>query len=190
MQEQIQMARNDVAYFSTEFNRQQKLFNDHVASASTLDGARRNLHNAQQKLASLNEQLAAIAANLDDDPTGAVEQKPRYLDGVSQRDEAARQVRDTVVRAPFGRIVTSVPSIAPGKYLPASTTAFFLVATDHVWISTNPKEAELTYVHLGQPVAVTVDTYPDARWHGVVESISRRHLRSFRYCQRKTPQYA
>ena len=52
----------------------------------------------------------------------------------------------TVVRAPFAGIVTNVPSIAPGKYLPASTTAFYLVAADHVWVDANPKETELTYV--------------------------------------------
>ena len=32
---------------------------------------------------------------------------------------------DTVVKAPFAGIVTDVPSIAPGKYLAASTTAFY-----------------------------------------------------------------
>jgi membrane fusion protein, multidrug efflux system len=68
--------------------------------------------------------------------------------------------------------VTNVPSIALGKYLAASTTAFYLVATDHVWVDANPKETELTYVHPGQPVTVAVDTYPDVQWRGTVESIS------------------
>jgi membrane fusion protein (multidrug efflux system) len=27
-------------------------------------------------------------------------------------------------------------------------------------------------VRPGQPVTVTVDTYPDAKWHGTVESMS------------------
>jgi membrane fusion protein, multidrug efflux system len=56
--------------------------------------------------------------------------------------------------------------------LGASTTAFFLVDTDHVWINAQPKETELTYVHAGQPATVSVDTYPDVEWHGVVESVS------------------
>jgi membrane fusion protein, multidrug efflux system len=62
------------------------------------------------------------------------------------------------VRAPFAGVVTNVPSIASGKYLQASTTAFYLVATDHVWINANPKETELTHVLPGQPVTVNVDT--------------------------------
>ena len=28
-------------------------------------------------------------------------------------------------------------------------TAFYLVATDHVWVDANPKETELTYVRPG-----------------------------------------
>jgi membrane fusion protein (multidrug efflux system) len=179
MQSQIQQAQNDIEYFNTEFHRQQDLLVAHVASQSTFDTARRSLQNAQQKLASLTQQLAAIAANLDDDPTGAVEDKPRFRDAVAQRDEAARQLAHTVVKAPFAGIVTDVPSIAPGKYLQASATAFYLVAADHVWVVANPKETELTYVRTGQPASVTVDTYPDTPWSGSVESISPAAAQEF-----------
>jgi membrane fusion protein, multidrug efflux system len=179
MQSQIQQAQNDVEYFDTEFHRQQDLLVAHVASQSTFDTARRNLHNAQQKLASLTQQLGAIAANLDDDPTGEVEKKPRYLDAVAQRDEAARQLAHTVVKAPFAGIVTNVPAIAPGKYLQASVTAFYLVAADYVWVVANPKETELTYVRTGQSASVTVDTYPDTQWSGSVESISPAAAQEF-----------
>jgi membrane fusion protein (multidrug efflux system) len=179
MQSQIVQAQNDVDYFDTEYNRQQNLLTAHVASQATFDTARRNLRNAQQKLASLTQQLGAIAANLDEDPTGPVEKNPRYLDAVAQRDEAARQLAHTVVKAPFAGIVTNVPSIAPGKYLQASMTAFYLVATDHVWVVANPKETELTYVRTAQPAAVTVDTYPDTKWSGSVESISPAAAQEF-----------
>ena len=179
MQAQIQQAQDDIEYFDTEYNRQQNLLTAHVASQVTFDTARRNLRNAQQKLASLTQQLGAIAANLDEDPTGPVEKNPRYLDAVAQRDEAARQLAHTVVKAPFAGIVTNVPSIAPGKYLQASMTAFYLVATDHVWVVANPKETELTYVRTAQPAAVTVDTYPDTQWNGSVESISPAAAQEF-----------
>jgi membrane fusion protein (multidrug efflux system) len=179
MQAQIQQAQYDLDYYDREFRRQQTLLSRGVASQQAFDTARRNLQNAQQKLASLNQQLAAIAANLNGDPDGPVERNPRYLDAVAQRDEAQRQLDHTVVKAPFAGIVTDVPSIAPGKYLAASTTAFFLVAVDHVWVDSNPKETELTYVRPGQPVTVTVDTYPGREWHGTVESISPAAAQEF-----------
>jgi membrane fusion protein, multidrug efflux system len=179
MQAQITQAQNDIDYYDREFKRQQDLASKLVASQQAFDKARVNLQNAQQKLASLQEQLAAITANLGGDPDIAVEQHPRYLAAVAQRDEAARELDHAVVRAPFAGIVTNVPALAPGKYLQASVTAFYLVATDHVWVDANPKETELTNVRPGQPVTVTVDTYPDLAWHGTVESISPAAAQEF-----------
>jgi membrane fusion protein, multidrug efflux system len=179
MQAQIKQAQEDIDYYNREFNRQQDLASKFVASQQTLDTARVNLQNAQQKLASLNQQLAAIAANLNGDPDIAVEKHPRYLAAVAQRDEAARELDHTVVKAPFAGTVTQVPTLRPGKYLQASVTAFYLVDTDHLWVEATPKETELTYVRTGQPVTVTVDTYPDVEWHGTVESISPAAAQQF-----------
>jgi membrane fusion protein, multidrug efflux system len=172
IQTQIKQAQNDVDYYNTELHRSQELLNAHVASQASFDAARRDVLNAQQKLVAMNRQLAGVAANLSGNPDIPVEQQPRYMQAVAERGEAARQLDHTVVRAPFAGIVTNVPAIAPGKYLPASATAFYLVATDHVWVDADPKETELTYVRPGQDVTVTADTYPDARWRGRVESIS------------------
>jgi membrane fusion protein (multidrug efflux system) len=179
MQDQIRQAGGDVDYYAAENARQQDLLKAHVASQANADTARRNLFAAQQKAASLSQQLAAIAANLDGDPSGPVENNPRYKQGLAERDEAARQLAHTVVRAPFAGIATNVPSIAPGKYLAASTTAFFLVSSDHAWIDAVPKETELTYVRVGQPATVTVDAYPGVTWRGTVQSISPAAAQEF-----------
>jgi membrane fusion protein (multidrug efflux system) len=72
-----------------------------------------------------------------------------------------------------------VNSIAPGKYLAASTTAFYLVDTDHVWVDATPKETELTYVRPGQSVTATVDTYPNVEWRGIVETINPAAAQQF-----------
>ncbi len=179
MEAQIKQAQYDIEYYDREFHRQQDLAANNIASQQTFDTARRNLQNAQQKVVSLNQQLAAIAANLNGDPSIPVEQHPRYRNAVAQQNEAARQLDHAVVKAPFAGIVTNVPSIAPGKYLQASMTAFYLVATDYVWVDSNPKETELTFVRPGQPVTVTVDTYPDVEWHGTIESISPAAAQEF-----------
>ena len=178
-QTQIRQAQNDVDYYTSELHRTQDLLSAHVASQAVFDAAHRNLLNAQQKLASINRQLAAVAANLSGDPSIAVEQQPRYLDAMAMRAEAARQLDHTVVKAPFAGIVTNVPAIAPGKYLQASMTAFYLVASDHLWVDATPKETELTYVRPGQSVTVTADMYSDVEWHGTVESISPAAAQEF-----------
>jgi membrane fusion protein (multidrug efflux system) len=76
-------------------------------------------------------------------------------------------------------IVTNVPSLTPGTYLTASTAAFNLVATDHVWVEADPKETELTHAAPGQRVVITVDTYPGVEWHGTLESLSPASAGSF-----------
>jgi membrane fusion protein (multidrug efflux system) len=120
-------------------------------------------------------QLAKLGGNADIPPT----EHPQYLQAKALVDEAQRQLDHTVVKAPFAGVVTDVPSIAPGKYLQASTTAFYLVATDHVWVDANPKETTLTYVRPGQSAEVTVDTYPNRKWRGVVASISPAAAQEF-----------
>jgi membrane fusion protein (multidrug efflux system) len=150
-----------------------------AVSRATYDQARFTLEADKSKLESLRQQAAVQLAKLAGNPNIPVTQHPQFLQAKAMVDEAQRQVDDAVVKAPFAGIVTQVYAIARGKYLAASTTAFYLVATDHVWVDATPKETELTYVRSGQSVTVTVDTYPDAVWRGVVESVSPAAAQQF-----------
>jgi membrane fusion protein (multidrug efflux system) len=163
----------------TNFDRNAKLLKTATVSQAMFDQMRYTLDNDKSKLAALQQQVMVQLAKLGGNPDIAVADHPQYRQAQAQVDEAQRQLDHTAVKAPFAGIVTNVPAIAPGKYLAASTTAFFLVDTDHVWIDATPKETELTYVRPGQPVTVTVDTYPDVGWHGVVESVSPAAAQEF-----------
>jgi membrane fusion protein (multidrug efflux system) len=179
MQAQVDQAQKDVDFNMVNFKRQEQLLANNFTPKATFDAARNTLQGSQQKLASLNAQLAGIAANLNGNPDAPIEEHPRYKDAVAARDEAARQLAHTIVRAPFAGIVTNVPSLQPGQYLAAAATAFNIVSTDHVWVQASPKETELTYVKPGQKVTVEVDTFPGQRWAGTVESISPASASSF-----------
>ena len=161
------------------YDRSAMLLHSATIPQSTYDQAHYTLDNDKSKLAALREQAQVQLAKLGGNPDIATTAHPQYLQAQAQVDEAQRQLDHTVVKAPFAGIVTDVPSIAPGKYLAASTAAFFLVDTDHVWVDATPKETELTHVRAGQPVTVTVDTYPDLEWHGVVESVSPAAAQEF-----------
>jgi membrane fusion protein, multidrug efflux system len=172
LQAQIVKAKDQIAFDRVQYARQATLAREKFAPQTALDQAWMNLRTAQQSLASLQAQLAATASNLDGNPDLPVEQYSQYRQASAQRNEDARELRNTVVRAPYAGYVTNVPSLEPGMYLPASTTGFYLVRTPRVWVEAQPKETELTYVRPGQPVTVTVDTYPGRKWHGTVESIA------------------
>ena len=168
-----------VALDQATYERSASLVGNGAVSKATYDQARFALESGKGRLESLRQQAAVQLAKLDGNPNIPVTQHPMYLQAEAQVHEAQRQFNDSVVTAPFAGIVTQVPAIAPGKYLAASMTAFYLVANDYVWVDASPKETELTYVWPGQPVTVTVDTYPDSEWHGVVESISPAAAQQF-----------
>lgn len=168
---QIRQAQEQLAFNQRQYQRALILNRQGYSPQTTLEQAQVAMQNSEQQTKSLQAQLASIAANLNGNPELPLEQQPQYREAVAQRDEAARELRDTVVKAPFDGTVTNVPNLRPGMYLPASTTAFYLVDTNRVWVEAQPKETQLTYVRPGQPVTVTVDTYPGRVWHGRVASL-------------------
>jgi membrane fusion protein, multidrug efflux system len=154
------------------YDRAAMLLKTNTVPQANYDQAKASLESDKAKLDSLRQQSAVQLAKLGGNVDIATDEQPQYLQINAQVAEAQRELDHTVIKAPFGGIVTNVPSIAPGKYLAASMTAFFLVDTDHVWVDSNPKETELTYVRPGQPATITVDTYPGVEWRGTVESVS------------------
>jgi membrane fusion protein (multidrug efflux system) len=168
-----------VSLDQTNYDRNAMLLRSATVSQAVYDQMQAALEVGKNKLESLRHQAQVQLARLAGNPDIPVTQAPQYLQAQARVDEAQRQLDDTVVKAPFAGAVTNVASIAPGKYLAASTTAFYLVDADHVWVDATPKETELTYVQPGQPITVTVDTYPDAEWHGTVESISPAAAQQF-----------
>src|SRR5258707_1352548 len=120
MQAQVEQAQKDADFNMVNFQRQEQLIANNFTPKATYDAARNTLQGSQQKLASLRQQLAGLAANLNGDPDAPIESHPKYRDAVAARDEAARQLAHTVVHAPFAGIVTNVPSLHPGQYLAAA----------------------------------------------------------------------
>jgi membrane fusion protein, multidrug efflux system len=179
MQSDVAAQQAQVALDQATYDRNASLVGTGAVSRATYDQARFTLEAGKGKLESLRQQAAVQLAKLGGNPSIPAAQHPLFLQAQARVDEAQRRLDDTVVKAPFAGIVTQVSAIAPGKYLAASTTAFYLIATDHVWVDATPKETELTYVRPGQPVTITVDTYPGADWHGVVQSISPAAAQQF-----------
>lgn len=147
-------------------------------SQMTADQARFALATAQNTLAALQDaaqvQLAKLGGSID----VPIETLPQYRAAKAQLDEAQRQLDHSVVRAPFDGTVTAVDSLQRGTLVIsamsalASTGAVGLVSDHNIWVEANMKETDLTHVHRGDPVDLTIDTYPDHRWRGEVDSIS------------------
>ncbi|WGF88689.1 HlyD family secretion protein [Marinivivus vitaminiproducens] len=171
-QSAIDRAQADVVFRQQEYDRQADLARRNVNARAQLDSARHELDAATADLAAQRFALNALGAQLNGDPDQPIERNPRYLAALAARDQAQRDLDRTVIRAPIPGVVANVDAVHVGESLPADQAAFSLVASDHLWIEANPKETDLTYVVPGQPVEVTVDTYPGQVWHGRVASLS------------------
>jgi membrane fusion protein (multidrug efflux system) len=171
-QEQVAQAETDMSFAQRELDRQQELAKSKVSSVSKLDDAQHAFDTAQHNVAELKQDLAQLAAQLDGDPEIAPEKHSRYLQALAARDAAALDLRRTTVDAPAPGIVRGADQLRPGDYLDAGKVALTLVGSQRVWIEANFKETDLTYVQLGQPVEIAIDTYPNHSWRGTVDSIS------------------
>jgi membrane fusion protein, multidrug efflux system len=171
--------QSQVALDRTRYERANRLLTSGVESRAGYDQAQYTLQTDQSKLEALREEARVMLARLGGNADTAAAKLPQYQQADAQVAEAERELLHTVVTAPFAGIVTNVPAIAAGTFLPASTTAFYLVDTHHVWIDATPKETQLTYVRPGQLASVRVDTYPGVRWYGTVESLSPAAAQEF-----------
>ncbi|MCC6947148.1 MAG: HlyD family secretion protein [Bradyrhizobiaceae bacterium] len=171
-----QQAQVDLA--QSNYDRSAALIKSNVASQAAYDQNRFALEAAKRALQALKDQSRVQLAKLGGNPDLPTTAHPQYLQVKAQVDEAQRQLDHTVVRAPFDGIVTQVSQLQPGTYLVSQTAALTnsgavgLVSRDNLWIDANMKETDLTWVKPGNPVSITVDTYPGQEWKGTVESIS------------------
>lgn len=142
------------------------------ATRQQYDDARFGLEAAQATLmqlqAAAQQQLAKLSGNPDINPKDT----PEYLSALATLNQALLNEKNSVVRAPYAGTVTGVESLQPGMMLPAGSAAFGFVSATDVYITAEPKENQMTWVRPGQSVEITVDTYPNQTWKGVVESIA------------------
>lgn len=142
----------------------------HFTSTANYDDARQlTIQTAQQQVA-LEEGLKKIEASLSGDVNLPVEQQPAYQEAAAELAKAKLDLARTTIYAPANGIASQLPK--PGQYSLVGMTAMMLVETDTPWVEANFTETELTHVQPGQKVDISVDTYPDAHWTGVVESLS------------------
>jgi membrane fusion protein (multidrug efflux system) len=157
-------AEAHAAYLRREVERKTNLVKQDVVAASKLDDLRTQLTEAEQ-------QIAQLRANLNGNPDLPYTQQATYKQALAARDDAALQLSYATLRAPAAGVVTEV-DIKPGDVVALGKPVFALVMSGKRWIEANFKETQLTRVHVGQKVEVTVDTYPGRKWQGTVESIA------------------
>ena len=168
----VDVKQAQVASDQASFDRFAALVKSGGVTRAEYDNARYQLAANLQSVEALKVAAAVHLARLGGDPEVDVRRMSDYLQAQARLDEVQRQLDHTVIHAPFSGVATQVYTVQPGMYLAASTAAFGLISTERVWVEANPKETELTHVKVGDPVHLTVDTYPGRSWKAVVQSIA------------------
>lgn len=169
-QTEIALAKTKYNFSLLNKQRQTDLAAKHFTSASNLDEAKEGAEIAAQQVLTIEHDLQRLAESLAGSVDQPVEKHPRYLMAKAELDQALLNLSHTEIRAPMSGVINSPPK--PGQYISAGSITMTLVAINHPWIEANFPEKELTHIHPGQPVVVTVDLYPGQKWKGMVESIS------------------
>lgn len=146
------------------------------------DGAKARLESSRAKLEASSKARAAaeaemrrVRAEVDLAGTGQVVAEIRARQVEAQQAkvrQAELNLEWTTVRAPVDGYVTK-KNVEPGRMVTRGQPVMAVVpmSPDHLWVTANFKETELTDVKPGQPCEIRVDTYPGLVLQGQVESI-------------------
>jgi len=118
----------------------------------------------QQKTSTLNQLLG--------NPDLPIEDFPAYRQAKAAVEQAERDLDHTILRAPISGTATQVDNIQLGRFVMAGTPVFGVIDDTAPWVDANPKETDITYLHIGQTVSMDVDSFPGHTFHGTVATVS------------------
>jgi membrane fusion protein, multidrug efflux system len=166
----IDSAREDVAFFEKEYQRQSALMQDGFTTRARLQAAEHALSDARSKVATAQAEATKARAAL---ATGAAAPgvNPAVKAGQAQRDSALLSLSRTEVRAPVTGIVSQADRLQVGQMMVQGLPGVTIVASNKSWIEANFKETDLANMRVGQPAELTFDAYPGLKLRGKVSSI-------------------
>ena len=170
--DQIKMGEDAVRVRQSDFDRKNALAISHAGTAVDRDTSMAQLIQAKQLLELVKSQQATVKVKLGGGPDTTIDQFPDYMQANAAVDDAERNLRNTRVLAPIDGVATQVSQIELGRVAAAGQPVFAIVSDTGLWVDANPKESDLTYVRVGLPARVSVDTFPGREWKGTVCSIA------------------
>jgi membrane fusion protein, multidrug efflux system len=172
LDKQTDLARQLLVLRQADLQRKNDLLTTRSGSKADVDASLIAVASARTQLELLQQQYGVTLAQLRGRTDLPVQEFPAYMEAKAALDQAQRDLASTVLKAPIAGIATQVTSIQMGRHLSEGTPVFSVVSDADPWIDANPKETDITFLRVGQPVTITIDTYPDQVWKGEVAAIS------------------
>jgi membrane fusion protein (multidrug efflux system) len=168
----ITLARETIDLKQRDFDRKNTLLTNRAGSQVDVDNSQTAVVAAKTQLEMLEQQEQSFRNQLLGDANLPIGKYPPYAQAAAALDQAKRDLDHTVLRAPIAGMATQVSSIQMGRYVTAGTPVFSLIDDTKPWIDANPKETDITHLRIGQPVLISVDTFPGRTFRGAVAAVS------------------
>ena len=154
-----------------EQERQQSLEHTDAGTRQRLEQAVAAYAKAEADVRASRAVIAAQRHQLDV-LQGTKKQRAADLEGAKAVLRAAQlKLGYTKIVAPFDGVV-SERQVQEGDYVNIGANLINVVPLPNVYVIADYKETQLTHVQPGQPVVITVDSFPDEKWRGRVERIA------------------
>ncbi|MET4261921.1 membrane fusion protein (multidrug efflux system) [Bradyrhizobium sp. S3.12.5] len=154
-----------------EQERQQSLSQSEAGTRQRLEQAVAGLAKAQADVRASRAVIAAQQHQLEV-LQGTKKQRAADLDATKATLASVKlKLGYTRITAPFDGVVGE-RQVQPGDYVNIGTNLINVVPLPQVYVIANYKETQLTHVAPGQPVEITVDSFPREKLRGKVERIA------------------
>jgi membrane fusion protein (multidrug efflux system) len=152
-------ARDKDLYAQSIISRQQ---ND--ASRVATESAAAQLETVRRQVQSAEAQVKIAQAQVETSRTGLAQRQ-------ADIDAARLQLSYTRIPAPSSGVVSKL-NVEVGQFVQAGQPLMAIAEDSTIWVTANFKETDLKDIHPGEPVEITVDTYPGITFQGRVQSLA------------------
>ena len=170
--EMLDLAQKGVDLKQRDVERKSTLVKSTFGSQLDLDNATTAVVTARAQLEYLKQQASTANNQLLGNIDLPLDQFPVYAQAKAAVDQAQRNLDHTVLRAPMSGVATQVDNIQLGRFVAAGSAILSVIDDAKPWVDANMKESDFTYIAVGQPVTLEVDSYPNHTFKGTVGSLS------------------
>ena len=172
--------QSDLDFAKIELDRTKKLYATKVANERQLQTAQTAVNKLEFQILQLEAEYQQAEGSLDEAKAG--EQRLKVIDAqiealthqvaniAAQMHQQMVDVEDRTIKSPIPAVIDRT-FVLPGEYVASGQRILMLHDPAEVWVEANIKETQVGSVKLGQPVHVSVDTYPGLAFEGKVTRI-------------------
>ena len=167
----IEEAELRVAKLQRDYDRYAKLLEKNASTPVVVDQYKTELDVAKTRVSALKRQREAAHSSVSE-----VSQRQENAEAAILRAEAAVNMARlnlsyTVITAPADGCVGR-RTIEEGQLVTPGQTITTLIPDTRKWVIANFKETQMSRIHTGQTVDISIDALSDKRFHGTVTAIS------------------